>query len=249
LRVINCEPPMIQCLVNFCAGRVVQLEINGYQISPFIPGAAGAFRKLEHLTICKPTENFLFNTRSLPSLKYLSVIDLDQLELIHWSYFSILNFLKEFSTTLQVIILGPSIELEDYGTRAEWEADETVFSKVIQLSMRHPPDYYTFLQKQILQKFPNLEILELQQFGGNDGFKSKHEFRVRAREHCQRLGNFQVYPKLIYHFIGKVRGHEYRFIMDKEKFEGMDDYSDSSTDDDDSSDSSTDDDVSSSDSD
>jgi len=109
LRAISCDKRVAQWLVNVCAAHVVRLELRADEVSPFVHGEDGAFGKVEQLTISWPTEDFLNNTGALPLLKQFSVAHFDNVELRN---VSILNFLKKFSTTLEVLDLGPDFKFQ-----------------------------------------------------------------------------------------------------------------------------------------
>jgi len=216
---------LIQWLVDCCADQLVGLEIDSEYTAPISDEAPWVLEKLERLTIRQYNGNFLNNQVTLPLLKSLSINLKTDREAA-----SILNFIKQFSTTLETLNIGPCMKLEDFFTQAEWEAYETVFPEVSSLSMRvlwpsGHKKYVKGLQLHILPKFPNLEFLELHHFFGilSQGV-TKETIRACAVGHIEDFRYFQIFPNLktvSVTNVGRDRDEDEHISVDKETFERM----------------------------
>jgi len=227
LRVQTSGPAWIQWLVDCCAANLVRLELDIQEITTRINRETDwALEKLEKLTIRDYNGNSLQNKAALPHLKCLSINFKKKHE--ENKDVSILNFVKQFSTTLEVLNLGPDIRLKELGKRDEWEGDESMFHKVTNLSMQVPwlaDNDVDVLRLHIFLKFPNLEYLELQRFSHdlNEG-NTEEAIRARAVKHIEELKYFQFCPKLktvSVTNVGQVWNEEYHISVDKETFKRM----------------------------
>jgi len=79
---------------------------------------------------------------------------------------NILNFLKNFSSTLELLNLGPYFTFHEFCKGTEWK-DDITFPKVRSLTVQIRPSRRAcaiILKENALPKFPNLEFLKLQHF-------------------------------------------------------------------------------------
>jgi len=218
---------LIQWLVDGCGDHLIQLEFAAGFTTALTTGTVWVLEKLEKLTIRQYSGDFLKNMVTLPLLRNLS-INLKQVDLKN---VSILRFIKQFSTTLEVLNLGPDIELDGFGEPVEWEADETVFPKVTSFSMQVPRwtvrnmGNVQGFQLNILSKFPNLEFLELQRFSENLHHGINEEaIRTYAVTYIKNRGFFEICPKLktvSVTNVGEVRDLVYHIAVERENLDSL----------------------------